>query len=212
MVIHVVDILEPPLSPVALECQLPWKRAVCSLESRPIPSMVTYLLPDDNQPPLAQVPSWADNLDYNNLPAISPRSDTDIGSEHDSRASNNLTSLTSLPLIQVTDDSSVSPSATPSAGLLIVASQNDVDITIAPDAGSPAMSDPDLVSASRDLSTDSEEDVEIKPFGKLNFNLSGSSSALKNTADATSSSGNESETAVKFSITGADNSSDDEPS
>lgn len=72
--------MEPPLSPVALECVLPWKRTVCSQESNPIPSRVNHLLPDDNRPALAQVPSWANNLDYNNIPAVSPRSDPDDSS------------------------------------------------------------------------------------------------------------------------------------
>lgn len=54
---------EEVLAPVALECQLPWKRDSCG----PIRSMASHQLPDDDRPNLATVPSWADNLDYNHL-------------------------------------------------------------------------------------------------------------------------------------------------
>ncbi|KAF6017414.1 Nhe2 [Bugula neritina] len=71
-----VAIVKELMSPVALECQLPWKRNACPQESEPVCSMATHLLPDDTTPELSQIPSWADNLDYNHIPAVSPRAST----------------------------------------------------------------------------------------------------------------------------------------
>lgn len=210
-----------PVELVALECELPWKRSVVTQEVAPIPARVSYLLPDDNQPPLAQVPSWADNLDYNNIPALSPNPDSDtttatgpfsssisntetnttddLGDDtttseslpvRDPRSENAAQAepaksyigraLPALPKLTVTNNvnSSQNPAVKEFNSLLTTGKpKSTADPT--QQKNGPAAEDKNRAKEPEVSESEDDEEVEIKPFGKLKIHTKGSSPVLR---------------------------------
>lgn len=223
------------MSPVALECQLPWKRNVCPQdEKEPMSSLASHALPNDNKPALSQVPSWANNLDYNHISAVSPRSDMEdsrptqnghgrlnssnnnssagldeYGASH--RRSDGARKLPQVPTISVH-----SPKASANDLLLMRANGNGAFNT---DTDSSELTGHDEATP---RSESDDDEVEIKPFGKIQMSSRDSSVKLKNRHNSPSPSEEETEDAaapprgkgVMFSLNheSSTGSSDDEDS
>lgn len=216
-----------PLSPVALECQLPWKRVVCPQETGPVTSMASHLLPNDNTPEVSQVPSWADNLDYNHIPAVSPRAANGVGlpatNGRLNTSNNNSTS-------NLQSDNWELPSLRERRGVPLIptikidspkCSLNNLLMAVDPypaskdSVGRPSngsTSDSTASSSTQPLS-DSEydesddEEVEIIPFGKVPLSSHGSVPLL-NHRSSSPKVGEEKEhpKAVMFSLANEDSS------
>ena len=187
---------------------------MCPQETEPISSMESHLLPNDNNPALCEVPSWADNLDYNHIPALSPRSPDIIETSMLSQlntSNNNSTAHISpepspgtgrvLPLIPQITIESPKTSSNNLGGLLMTApsrytghmngdSANNESPgdsgTSHPSTESVTSSSPDDItpnSAYSEAESDDEE-VEIKPFGRVPLIMSSRGSNPKLRRDA----------------------------
>lgn len=185
------------MSPVALECQLPWKRNACPQESEPVCSMATHLLPDDTTPELSQIPSWADNLDYNHIPAVSPRASThtDAPNTNDQLNKSNNNSASRLdsdiemvtisaplvPTIQIDSPSSSSNNLLMKGTLCPPYLSSNISEETSPpkilkNGASPDVSSPSGTDSTQEVHSD--EEVEIKPFGKVPMSSKFSNSKL----------------------------------
>ncbi|XP_067935263.1 probable Na(+)/H(+) antiporter nhx-9 isoform X2 [Watersipora subatra] len=222
------------IAPVALECQLPWKRSASSQDAGPVTSLATHQLPNDNKPELAQLPSWADNLDYNHIPVVSPRPASEIqthngrlnASNNNSNSSINCSGLsgameTANPVPTITIDGPKSSAnnlvvvADPSTSLnggAVPPSTNQTAFSLASDSQE---SDSTGSSGYQPPSSESEDDaeVEIKPFGKVPMSSRSSAARLarKSTPPITTVNEHNSElngNAVKFTLSDGDDSDD----
>lgn len=178
------------MSPVALECQLPWKRAE-SVETGPLSSMATHLLPNDSKPELSQVPSWADNLEYSHIPTMSPRPQNGQLNSSNNNSSSNLNggvgvelpangrSVPLVPTIKIDSPGS-------SANNLLSTTNPFYTSNGAPSmnggvtftAGSDDSSGSELTIPSPTSDSEDDEEVEIRPFGKISMSTKGSQPQL----------------------------------
>lgn len=158
--------------------------------------METHLLPNDNNPALCEVPSWADNLDYNRLPAMSPRSadvvETSMLNQLNTSNNNSTAQLSPerspgsgrvLPLIPHITIESPKTSRNPLGGLLMTAQPRYTGYinggeaindspgdsgTSHPNTESVTSSSPDDITPNSHFSESEDDDeVEIKPFGRV---------------------------------------------
>ena len=177
------------MKPVALECQLPWKRSACPQETEPVSSIASHQLPNDNVPELAQLPSWADNLDYNHIPAISPRpsvvtptqngrlntSNNNSGSQLETVVEQPTKSIPLIPTITI-------DSPAPSTNNLLAADPytavNGSADLVSFELQSNSSSSDSPTNVLPETESEDDEEVEIKPFGKVHMSSNGSAPKL----------------------------------
>ena len=226
------------MSPVALDCQLPWKRSVCPQETEPVSSITSHSFPNDNQPALAQLPSWADNLDYNHIPALSPRPNVQVPTQNGqlNTSNNNSSSKLSsnqgaeptangrvpplIPTIKIDSPSANNLLSMPSDpylqtnGAVDRPSTSPVSFSTGSDSPSSELtgssSNPPASSESED-----DEEVEIKPFGKVFLNSKGSVPRFSGVHESTEEISDKQQAsesngkAVMFSLNNEDSSGDE---